>query len=168
MPITSVSGVSDDSLSLKNLMDAVLGRLTDRFDHHNVPLPSKQYWKVGAPVIDCEQLVLAINEIYIGRPGAPTNEPMRCNSPRSVSFRAFLARQIPVVDGRGHEPSAAKQQEASEILAVDMWTMLDAVAFLDGWDAVGAFGLGVIGTVNAEEPQGGFQVITATFTMAIP
>lgn len=168
MPITSVAGVSTNALSLKDLMEAVVNRLVDRFEYHNVPLPTKQYWKVGAPVIDCEQLVLAVDQIYIGLPGQEATLPMRCNSPRSVVFRAFLARQIPLPDNRGNEPSAAIQQQASEISAVDMWVLLDAVANLDGWDFVGAFGMGVIANVTVEEPQGGFQVVTATFTMAIP
>lgn len=168
MAITSVAGVSDDALSLKNFMDAVIDRLVDRFDYHNVPLPTKRYWKVGAPVIDCEQLVLSVDSMFLGNPGNEMQQPVRCNSPRSVTFRAMIARQIPTPDNRGNEPSGSKQQEASEILAVDMWTLLDAVAHLDGWDVVGAFGLGVIGNVEFEEPQGGYQVITATFSVAVP
>lgn len=168
MPITSVAGVSDAALSLKVFMDEMLVRITDRFDYHNVPLPAKQYWKVGAPVVDCEQLVLATQSIYIGLPGDPAPQPMRCNSPRSSTFMVFLARQIPLPDNRGNEPSGAVQQEASEILAVDMWVMLDAVGHLDGWDAVGAFGLGVVADVELEEPSGGYQIIKATFTVAVP
>jgi hypothetical protein len=168
MPITSVAGVSTNALSLKNLMDGVVDRLTDRFNYHNVTLPSKIYWKVGAPVIDCEQLVLSVDSMFLGPPGNALPQPVRSNAPRSVVFRAMIARQIPVVDGRGYEPSGAVQQEASEILAVDMWVLLDSVAYLDAWDAVGAFGLGVVADVQFEEPQGGYQVITATFTMAVP
>lgn len=168
MPATPVSGVSSDALSLKNLMDGVLERLVDRLNHHNVPLPNKRYWKVGAPVIDCEQLVLSVAQMYIGLPGDPASEPMRCNSPRSVVFRAVLARCLPSPDNRGNEPTAEKQQEYANIQAVDAWALLDAVAFLDDWDAVGAFGLGVIATIDIEDPQGGFQSVVATFTMAIP
>jgi hypothetical protein len=168
MPITSVAGVSTDALSLKYLMDAVVDRLVTRFNYHNVPLPSKVYWKVGAPVIDCEQLVLSVDSMFLGPPGNPMEQPVRCNSPRSVTFRAMIARQIPMPDNRGNEPSGATQQQGSEILAVDMWVLLDSVAHLDGWDAVDAFGLGVVGEVQFEEPQGGYQVITATFTMAVP
>lgn len=168
MPITSVAGVSEEALSLKTFMDGVLGRLVDRFNYHNVSLPSKQYWKVGAPVIDCEQLVLSTSQMYIGLPGDPVSGPMRCNSPRSVVFNAIIARQIPVVDGRGHEPSAAIQQQAAEISAVDTWVLLDAVANLDNWEAVGAFGLGVAATVDADEPQGGLQIVRANFAIAVP
>lgn len=168
MPITSVAGVSEDALSLKVFMDAVLARLVDWFGHYNVPVPSKQYWKVGSPVIDCEQLVLSVDSMFLGSPGNEITQPVRCNSPRSATFRAFVARQMPMPDVRGNEPSGAKQQEASEIMAVDMWVLLDAVRHLDGWDTVGAFGLGVVGNVQFEEPQGGYQVITATFTIAVP
>lgn len=168
MPITSVAGVSDNALSLKVFMDEALKRIVDRFDYHNVPLPTKRYWKVGAAVIDCEQLVLSVDSMFLGSPGNELQQPVRCNSPRSVTFRAMIARQIPTPDNRGNEPSAAKQQEGSEILAVDMWTLLDAVSMLDQWDAIGAFGLGVSVDVQFEEPQGGFQVITATFTSAVP
>jgi hypothetical protein len=168
MPAISVVGVSADALSLKDHMDGVLSHLVDRFNFHNVPLPSKQYWKIGAPVIDCEQLVLSVGQVYIGLPGDPASEPMRSSSPRSVVFRAVLARCVPQPDARGNEPTPAKQQEWAEIQAVDSWTLLDAVAFLDDWDAVGAFGLGVIATIDVEDPQGGFQSIVATFTMAIP
>lgn len=168
MAITSVAGVSEAALSLKVFMDEALTRIVDRYDYHNVPLPTKQYWKVGAPVIDCEQLVLSTSEMFIGTPSGPFQQPHRGNAPRSATFNAMIARQIPLPDARGNEPSAAKQQEGSEILAVDMWVMLDCVATLDQWDAIAAFGLGVAATVQFEEPQGGFQVVTATFTVAVP
>lgn len=168
MPITSVAGVSDSALSLKNLMDGVLQRLVDHFDSHNVQMPAKQYWKVGAPVIDCEQLVLAVDSMTIGLPGNELTPPVRGNAPRTVTFRAFMARQIPLPDARGNEPSGAVQQQGSEILAVDMWVLLDAVAVLDSWDVLRAFGLGVVANVQFEEPQGGFQVVTATYTIAVP
>jgi hypothetical protein len=149
-------------------MEGVLTRLVDRFDHHNVPLPTKQYWKVGAPVIDCEQLVISAYQVYLGTPGQQLPQPVRGNAPRSALIRAMLARQTPQPDSRGNEPTTAKQQEGAAISAVDMWVMLDAVNYLDAWDAVGAFGLGVTAMVEVEEPSGGLQVVTATFEIAIP
>lgn len=168
MPITSVAGVSDDALSLKVLMDGVLERLIEQYDRHNVPLPSKRYWKVGAPVIDCEQLVISVDSATVGLPNNPLPQPYRGSAPRTTTFRAYIARQIPMPDAKGNEPSATKQQEGSEILAVDMWVMLDAIRYLDEWDVSGAFGLGVSCNVQFEEPQGGYQVVTATYSMAIP
>lgn len=168
MAITSVSGVSDDALSLKNLMDGLLTYLVDRFDHHNVPLPTKQYWKIGAPVIECEQLVISAYQVYLGPPGQQLPQPVRGNAPRTALIRAMLARQVVQPDNRGNEPAPEKQQEGAAISAVDMWVMLDAVNYLDSWDAIGAFGLGVTAAVEVEEPSGGLQIVTATFEVAIP
>ena len=168
MPITSIAGVSSDALSLKVLMDGVLERLIEQYDRHNTPLPIKRYWKVGAPVIDCEQLVLSVDSATVGLVANPLPQAYRGSAPRTTTFRAYVARQIPMPDAKGNEPSAAKQQEGSEILAVDMWVLLDAIRYLDAWDASAAFGLGVSCNVQFEEPQGGYQVITATYTMAIP
>ena len=168
MPIISVDTVSTNAKSLKVLMDEALDRIIGRFDYHNVPLPTKRYWMVGQPVIDCEQLVLSVGQLYIGSPGDEARDPMRSNSPRSVVFRVTLARSVPTVDNRGASPTTEKIQAGSEISAVDAWTLLDAVAFLDQWDAYGGFGLGVIATVDVDDPSGGIQSITSTFTMAIP
>lgn len=168
MPATPVTGVAADALSLKNLLDGVLQHLTDHFNTLNVPLPNKRYWKFGAPVVDCEQLVLSVVQMYIGDPGDPSSAPQRANATRSVVFRAVLVRCVPEPDARGNEPSAERQQTYAAISAVDAWTMLDAVAHLDTWDSLGAFGMGVIATIDVEDPMGGFQPIVATFTMAIP
>lgn len=168
MPITSIAGVSEDSLSLKVLLDQVLQVIVDRYAHHAVTLPTRQYWTMGQEVIDCEQLVLSFQQLYIGPPGDEATSPQRCNSPRSAVFKATIAREIPTTNGRGQVPTEEKIQEAAYISAVDAWVLLDCVAFLDQWEVTGAFGLGVIGTVDAESPEGGFQTVTATFTIAVP
>ena len=168
MPITSITGVSEDSLSLKVLLDQVLEVIVDRYAYHAVTLPTRQYWTMGQEAIDCEQLVLSFQQLYIGPPGDEAASPQRCNSPRSAVFKATIAREIPTANGRGHAPAEDKIQDAAYISAVDAWVLLDCVAFLDQWEVTGAFGLGVIGTVDAESPEGGFQTVTATFTIAVP
>jgi hypothetical protein len=168
MPITSTAGVSSDALSLKNLLDDVLQVIVDRYAHHGVTLPTRQYWIAGQEALDCEQLVVSFQQLYIGPPGDEATKPQRSNSPRSVVLKATIAREIPTINGRGHIPTGDKIQEGSNIAAVDAWVLLDCVAFLDQWENTGAFGLGVIGTVDIESPEGGFQAVTATFTIAVP
>jgi len=168
MPITSITGASSDALSLKNLLDDVLQVIVDRYAHHGVTLPARQYWTAGQGAIDCEQLVVSFQQLYIGPPGDQASAPQRCNSPRSTVLTATVAREIPTISGRGHVPAGEKIQEGAYIAAVDSWVLLDCVAFLDQWDTTGAFGLGVIGTVDVESPEGGFQLVTATFTIAVP
>lgn len=168
MPITSIAGVSEDALSLKVFCDQVLEVIVDRYAYHAVTLPTRQYWTMGQEAIDCEQLVLSFQQLYIGPPGDEAASPQRCNSPRSAVLKATIAREIPTANGRGHAPAEDKIQDAAYISAVDAWVLLDCVAFLDQWNGTGAFGLGVIGTVDAESPEGGFQTVTATFTIAVP
>jgi hypothetical protein len=168
MPITSITGASSDALSLKNLLDDVLQVIVDRYAHHGVTLPARQYWIAGQEALDCEQLVVSFQQLYIGPPGDEATKPQRSNSPRSVVLKATIAREIPTINGRGHIPTGDKIQEGSNIAAVDAWVLLDCVAFLDQWENTGAFGLGVIGTVDIENPEGGFQAVTATFTIAVP
>jgi hypothetical protein len=168
MPITSTTGASADSLSLKNLMDEILQVIVDRYAYHGVTLPPRQYWMAGQEAIDCEQLVVSFQQLYIGPPGDEATRPQKCNSPRSAVIKASIARTVPTTSGKGLAPAEAKIQEGSEISAVDAWVLLDCVAYLDQWENTGAFGLGVIGTVDVPAPEGGFQAVTATFTIAVP
>ena len=168
MPITSIAGVSAEALSLKTLLDQLLQVIVDRYTFHGVTLPTRQYWTMGQEAIDCEQLVISFQQLYIGPPGDEATRPQKCNSPRSAVLKATIAREIPAVGGRGLIPTEEKMQEAAYISSVDAWVLLDCVAFLDQWETTGAFGLGVIGTVDVDPPSGGFQTVTATFTLAVP
>ena len=168
MPITSIAGASADSQSLKNLLDDILQVVVDRYAHHSVTLPSRQYWMAGQEAFDCEQLVVSFQQLYIGPPGDEATAPQRCNSPRSAVLKATVVREIPTSSGKGLVPASDKLEQGSYIAAVDAWVLLDCVAFLDQWEATGAFGLGVIGTVDIPSPEGGFQAVSATFTIAVP
>jgi hypothetical protein len=118
----------------------------------------------GQEAFDCEQLVVSFQQLYIGPPGDEATAPQRCNSPRSAVLKATVVREIPTNSGKGLAPASNKIEEGSYISAVDAWVLLDCVAFLDQWETTGAFGLGVIGTVDVPSPEGGFQAVSATFT----
>jgi hypothetical protein len=45
---------------------------------------------------------------------------------------------------------------------------MESVNQFDSWAGAGAFGLGVIATVDVEPPEGGFQNTRMTITMAVP
>ena len=77
MAIVDISGVSAGALNLKNLMDGVLEKTVEVFEDYNVPLPSRQFWTVGEPAIDCEQLVVSFIQTYLGLPGNQASEPQR-------------------------------------------------------------------------------------------
>jgi hypothetical protein len=161
------TGVSEDATNLRNMFDGVLERIETVFQSYNVNLPRRRYWTMGQPAIDCEQLVIFFNQMYLGTPGAQVNEPQRCHVPRSVTFTVSISREVPIVGPSGKAPSPDKIQSASETLAIDSWVLMESINLLDTWDETG-FGLGVIATLETSPPEGGFQTASMQITMSVP
>jgi hypothetical protein len=133
-----------------------------------MPLPARRYWTFGTPAVDCEQLVVSMIQMYVGTPGDEANEPRRCNDPRSATLNIAVSRAVPISQQNGNPPSADDIQDAAVVSAYDAWVLMESVNQLDVWGEVGAFGLGVIATVDAEAPEGGFTTTRMTITLAIP
>lgn len=167
MAIVDISGVSAGALNLKNLMDGVLEKTIDVFEEYNVPLPTRRFWTVGEPAIDCEQLVVSFIQTYLGLPGNQASEPQRCQSPRSVVLTISISREIPVVGVNGKAPTGDKIEEASRIAVVDAWMFMELINKLDQWEP-GEFGLGVIATADSSGFDGGFQTTAMQLTMVVP
>lgn len=167
MGIVDISDISEDVTNIVDFMDNVLQRVVDTFESHRVPLPGRQYWTVGQPAIDCEQLVVTLIQIYLGPPGDQASAPQRCNMPRTAVMTITVAREIPVVGQNGRPPSADKIQTAAAISAIDAYTLMQALNLLDVWEE-GGYGVGVIATADIQEPQGGYQTVNLQLTMAIP
>lgn len=161
------TGVSEDATNLRDMMNGVLESVESIFQSYNVNLPQRRYWTMGQPAIDCEQLVIYFNQMYLGTPGAQASEPQRCNVPRSATITISLSRQIPVVGQSGKAPSPEKIQIASETLAIDSWVLMQSINLIDQWDQTG-YGLGVIATLETSPPEGGFQTTSMQITLAVP
>ncbi len=159
--------IDSGALDLKEMMDAVLARVVAVFESYGVPLPKRQYWMVGQPAIDCEQLVVSFLQMYLGSPGDQATEPRRCNNPRSATLNISIARAVPTVGTSGRVPSGDSISSSSEIAVVDSWVLMQSINDLDVWDETG-YGLGVIATLAAAGPEGGFQTSTLEITMAVP
>jgi hypothetical protein len=167
MAIVNIDGVSAGALNLKNLMDGVLEKTVEVFEEYNVPLPSRQFWTVGEPAIDCEQLVVSFIQTYLGLPGNQASEPQRCQAVRSVVLTISISREIPVVGVNGKAPTGDKIEEASRIAVVDAWMFMELINKLDQWEP-GEFGLGVIATADSSGFDGGFQTTAMQLTMVVP
>jgi hypothetical protein len=167
MAIVNIDGVSAGALNLKNLMDGVLEKTVEVFEEYNVPLPSRQFWTVGEPAIDCEQLAVSFIQTYLGLPGNQASEPQRCQAVRSVVLTISISREIPVVGVNGKAPTGDKIEEASRIAVVDAWMFMELINKLDQWEP-GEFGLGVIATADSSGFDGGFQTTAMQLTMVVP
>ena len=163
-----VSGVDDGAKNLATFLQDVLDRVVNTYDSYNMPLPSKRYWNLAPPAIDCEQLVVSLIQMYIGAPGDEATEPRRCHDPRSATLNITVSRAVPIVGQNGQPPSADAIEKGARVSAYDAWILMESVQQFDSWAGNGAFGLGVIATVDVEGPEGGFQNTRMTITMAVP
>lgn len=159
--------IDEGALDLKVMMEGVLARVVAAFESYGVPLPKRQYWMVGQPAIDCEQLVVSFLQMYLGSPGDQATEPRRCNNPRSATLNVSISREVPTVGANGRAPSGDTISASSEIAVVDSWVLMQSINDLDTWDDTG-YGLGVIATLATAGPEGGYQTSTLEITMAVP
>jgi hypothetical protein len=167
MPLPDVSGVSDDAKALHNFMEEILEKVEAAYISYNMPLPSRRYWTFGQPSVDCEQLVVSFIQMYLGSPGDEATEPRRCRDPRSAVVNVSVSRQVPVVGQSGKPPADMDITDGSVAPAYDAWILMESAASLDTWEQTG-YGLGIIATVEAIAPEGGYQTVTMTLTAAIP
>jgi hypothetical protein len=165
-PINKAS-VSSDAKNLAVFLQAVLDQVFSSYASYNMHLPSRRYYTLGQPAVDCEQVVVSFVQMYVGSPGDEATEPRRCNDPRSATLNVSISRDVPVVGQNGRPPSAENIESFAEISAYDAWILLDSAAQLDTWEP-GGYGLGVIATVEVQSPEGGFQTVVLTFTAAVP
>jgi hypothetical protein len=165
--LIDLSGVAEDATNLRDMMEGVLERVESVFQSYNVELPQRRYWTMAQPAVDCEQLVVFFQQLYLGPPGAQVGEPQRCHVPRSATLTISIARATPIVGQSGRPPAPDKIQAASDILAYDAWVMMQSINQLDQWDETG-YGVGVIATLEVTPPEGGFQTTDLTITMAVP
>lgn len=162
-----LTGVSEDAVHLRDMMEGVLERVQNVFQSYNVELPARRYWTMATPAVDCEQLVVYFQQLYLGAPGAEVGEPQRCHVPRSATIAIGISRATPIVGQNGRPPAPEKIEEASEVMAIDAWVLMDSINQLDQWDETG-YGVGVVATLDVSAPEGGFQTTTMLVTMAVP
>jgi hypothetical protein len=162
-----LTGVSEDAVHLRDMMEGVLERVQNVFQSYNVELPVRRYWTMATPAVDCEQLVVYFQQLYLGAPGAEVGEPQRCHVPRSATVAISISRATPIVGQNGRPPAPEKIEEASEVMAIDAWVLMDSINQLDQWDETG-YGVGIVATLDVSPPEGGFQTTTMLVTMAVP
>lgn len=168
MPIANLTGVDSEAANLANMLQEVLNRVINVYNSYSMPLPARRYYTLGVPVVDCEQVVVSLIQMYVGSPGDEATEPRRCNDPRSAVLNISVSRAVPIAQPNGSAPLADDIQDANQVMAYDAWILMESIKQFDTWDQVGYPGLGVIATVNAEQPEGGFATTQMTITMAVP
>jgi len=96
-----------------------------------MPVPSRQYFTMGNPVVDCEQISVSFTQMYIGTPGDEATEPRRCADPRTATIQVQVARGVPVAQPNGNPPTAADIQAGATLGALDAWILIESASELD-------------------------------------
>lgn len=167
MPVYSLDNVSNDAKAIEELMNLLLEKVESAYQSYSMPIPDRRYWTFGQPAVDCEQLVISFIQMYLGPPGGEIAEPRRCNDPRSAILQISVSREIPISQPNGAPPTPEAILNSNKALAYDAWVLMDSAAQLDAWEVSG-LGLGVIATIETTAPEGGFQTIVLTLTLAVP
>lgn len=158
--------VTETSFNIRDLMENVLQTTIGIYATAQMPLPAKQFWTMGQPAQDCEQLSVSFVQAYLGAPGDEASTPQRCETTRTVVLSISVGRCIPV-GANGKPASAEKMMEFSQFQAVDAWLLIDNLQQYNTWGDYSQ-GPGVIATVDVPDPQGGYQAVNLTLTLAVP
>jgi hypothetical protein len=125
-----------------------------------VPLPARQYWTIGTTAHDCEQMVLAVQQMFIGTAEQPL-ETTQCNGPRGITFTVEVVRCVPSLDNRGRAPEGEAIEVASVNPVIDMEVMLDLATYFD------PYSLGVVVNVDPITASGGMHGAIATYSVSL-
>lgn len=176
MASSSVSdyGVDEAALSLIGLLQGTLDKVVSIYASYNMPLPGRQYWTLGAPAFDCEQVTVNLVQMYLGEPGNEAALPVPCNAPRSAVLEIAVVRTTAVPNSQGKPPSPEAIIQHAEFLAADSMILMDSIKQFDSWGIdedpilAGLPGLGVIATLEARPAEGGYHAIVLQLTLAVP
>jgi hypothetical protein len=142
-------------------VEAALANIVNHYDSVvHVVLPERRYWTVGQTAHDCEQLVLAVQQMFLGTAENPM-ELTQCSGPRGLTFTVEVVRCVPTLDNRGKPPAGDVIETASVNPVIDMEIMLDLAKYFDPYST------GVIVNVDPITAQGGFHGAIATYSVTL-
>ena len=154
-----------DGLRVSSLAQKVLSYFADEALAQLVSLPAKQYATTGPPVYDCEQVVVSVQSLMSGAPGAPAgNIPaaMECGPIWSVVLELGIVRCAPKPVGKGVIPKAKLDAQLIES-SKDVGLILGVVDRLriDAMTNVSA-------SIQTHGFEGGLTAVTSRITVALP
>jgi hypothetical protein len=146
-------------------MERVLGAIEDTFVAAEVDLPERRYITFGTPPADCAQLTVALQQLYLGPPGAPVSEPTPCSSPTTAVLRVELLREVPIPQDRDLTVAVPKLIASAKEQIKDAELLLESTGPMCGatWGAGGLFADVLMGV-----EQGMFAGPVMNLTIGVP
>jgi hypothetical protein len=150
-----------DEFVIPSWMDSAMANVENHYDNVvHVPLPERRYWTIGQTAHDCEQMAMAVQQMFLGTAENPL-ETTQCNGPRGLTFTMEVVRCTPTMNNRGQAPSASSIESSSVNPVIDMEIMLDVAKYFDEYNS------GVIVNVDPITASGGFHGAIATYTLTL-
>lgn len=152
----------EDAFDLKRHLTKTLEVVVSLFESYNMPLPTRRYYMLSTPAIDCEQVVVSLINLYLGPPGDEGGVPIICDygTPRTAVTQVTIARKITVP--KNGQPQTPEQVMAdADVSGMDAWLMFLNMQQFDFNN------MGVIATVMPEKIAGGYQVVTLQLTSTV-
>lgn len=159
-------------MNLPDTAQKILSAFSAQLEAQAVDLPERQYVSPGnIAVWDGEQLVVNLQDVLQGQPGAPyagTYGPGSENL--SAQFSVAIVRKIPVVSsGRGPKiPSAKKISEAGFEAMEDAEALVKAAVAIHSTNAITGLGQGFsIDPCSTLGPEGGLAATRLLLTISL-
>lgn len=148
------------SYLLPQRLDAWLEAVENHYADAEIPLPERRYWTIGNTAHDCEQVAIAVQQMFLGTAGEPSGLVL-CTAPRTVTFTLEIVRCTPTLDRRGTPPSGSAIEASSVDPVIDLEILLDLVGYFDPDNT------GVMATADVLPAQGGFHGVMGTYTVTL-
>jgi hypothetical protein len=146
---------------IPKFVDQAMRDIEEHYDTKvGVALPARRYWTIGTTAHDCEQMVLAVQQMFLGTAEVPL-ELTQCGGPRGLTFTVEVVRCVPGLTNHGKPPESESIEVASVHPVIDMEIMLDLVKYFDPYLT------GVVVNVDPIPASGGMHGAIATYTVTL-
>jgi hypothetical protein len=164
-----VDTLSEEVLVIPRFLETVLERVVSVYQSYGVDLPARRLWTVNPGQVphDCEQVVVALQNLSLGLPGDQSvMSAQNCRTePTSGMVSITIVRPAHVSKT---VLSPEKVQAYALAPAVDAWILQQSLPQIDQWnDQWGGPAGGVISTTRFLQPQGGLQGVEMLISMVI-
>lgn len=117
--------MANDTLSVlaHDLLDSVVTRMAGDVD----PLPDRQYVWSGAVAVDCEQVVVALEQLFQGLPGVADSAALQCTVLRTTQLAIYVIRCVPTSSADGTPPSETVMDASGTTMLTDAHVLMRSV-----------------------------------------
>lgn len=168
-----IDSVENPELTIVDVMYRVLDQINATYSGYGVSIPTKQFLDMGGQgetPHDCEQVTVALEQVYNGLPGNPEQVPSQCAGPRSGVFIIEVVRCMPGMQTRSRgattlmPPTADALTTVARTQATDAWLLMDA-----GLLAAQSLNyIGGLADVSFSPESGGYQATVLTLILGLP